>query len=108
MLEQCIDLLRQMQEEQLAGCLQTALQSSPVPLPDDHLGPEAARMFAVQLSVADGMRVLEAIERAEQEGMATSATAGRGLGGFVAAWTEYVQAQKATGLIAPHGCKKSL
>lgn len=101
MLEQCIDLLRQMQEEQLAGCLQRVLQTSPLPVPEDHRGPDATRMFAVQLKVADGKRVLAALQRAEQLGLSTSATAERGLGGFVAAWTEYVQAQKDQRLVAP-------
>lgn len=101
MLEQCVDLLRQMQEEQLAECLRAALRSSPLPVPEDHLGPAATHMFAVQLSVTDGKRMLGAMQHAEQQGLSTSATAGRGLGGFVAAWTEYVQAQKNMDLLAP-------
>ncbi len=101
MLEQCIDLLRQMQEEHLAGCLQTALGSAPLPVPEDHSGPDATHMFAVQLSNSDGKRILEALQRAEQQGLQTRATASRGLGGFVAAWTEYVQAQQDMGLIVP-------
>jgi len=101
MLEQGIDLLRQMQEERLAGCLQSALGASPLPVPEDHSGPEATHMFAVQLNNADGKRMLEAVQRAEQLGLQTRTTAGRGLGGFVAAWTEYVQAQQDMTLIAP-------
>ncbi|MEE4281203.1 MAG: hypothetical protein V2I41_04625 [Pseudomonadales bacterium] len=101
MLEQCVDLLRQMQEQQLAGYLQAALRSPPLPVPEDHFGPDATRMFAVQLSIADGKRMLEAMQHAEQQGLYTSATAGRGLGGFVAAWAEYGQAQKNMDLLAP-------
>ena len=108
MLEQCIDLLRQMQEERLAGCLQTALGSPPLPQPEDHSGPDATHMFAVQLNDADGKIILEALRRAEQQGLQTRATAGRGLGGFVAAWTEYVQAQQDRVLLTPLlRCKKS-
>jgi hypothetical protein len=101
MLEQCIELLQQMREEHLAACLQNALDSSPLPVPEDHSGPDATHMFAVQLNDVEGKNMLEALQRAEKQGLQTRATAARGLGGFVAAWTEYVQAQRNMDLAAP-------
>lgn len=101
MIEQCIDLLQQMREEHLAECLQSALGTPPLPVPEDHSGPDATHMFAVQLNETDGKYMLEALQRAERQGLQTHATAGRGLGGFVAAWTEYVQAQQEKDLLSP-------
>ncbi|XOV84374.1 MAG: hypothetical protein ACFHXK_04505 [bacterium] len=101
MLEQCIDLLGQMQEDDLAACLQRSLYTKPLPVPQDHRGPDATRMYAVQLSHAQSQQVLKALRRAEEIGLSTAATARRGLGGFVAAWSEYVQAHENMDLKPP-------
>jgi hypothetical protein len=40
-----------------------------------------------------GAAILAALEQAQEQGLVTAQTTQRGLGGFIAAWSEYVQAQ---------------
>jgi len=88
MLEQTLELARQQGvalpeiDEVLAGI--------PLPKPADHGGGSATDMFRVELAAARARTVHRLVGDAVREGLATPATASRGLGGFEAAWREYV------------------
>lgn len=113
MLEQCIDLLHQQDEIVLAVPLLAALDTTPLSTPRDHRGPEATRMYLLPIdsrlrpSPVEGAAILAALERAARQGLATPQTTQRGLGGFIAAWSEYVQAQQShQAAIMFQTCKK--
>ena len=92
MLEQCVELFEQLDEPHLAGALRTALASTPLPVPDDFRGPDTVRMYCLSLSNVQRDAGLAAIERAVREGVTSSQTRSRGLGGFVEAWREFASA----------------
>ena len=91
MLEQCIDLLQQVGEAQLAARLQRALAGPPLNTPADHRGGTATRMYRLELPTVERHALLGAILRADELNLATSQTRQRGLGGFVAACREFAQ-----------------
>jgi hypothetical protein len=100
MLEQCVDLLHQQDKTVLAAPLLAALDTTPLPTPPDHRGPEATRMYLLPFASEPGSNavhgdaILAALEQAQEQGLVTSQTTQRGLGGFISAWLEYVQAQR--------------
>ena len=91
MLTQCIDLLGQLDQAELATQLQTALAQAPLDTPADYKGP--LRMHRLQLSAADAQRLAAAIEQANAQSLTTEQTASRGLGGFVEVCQEYALAR---------------
>ncbi len=90
MLEQCADLMAQLQRHDLQALLEAALMQPPLPVPQGHRGPPATHMYKLQLNQSQRQAVLSAVEEAQRKGLATSQTAQRGLGGFVQAWQEFV------------------
>ena len=91
MLEQCRELFQQQAEEVLVEILEQALQSPPLATPDDHHGHPATEMYCLNMPPAQRAAALGAVQRALTDGLTTSATAQRGLGGFVEAWQEYAE-----------------
>ncbi len=87
MLHQTIELAG---ETPVADVLAGALDASPLEKPDDHCGGPATDMFVVELEVGSRRAVLELVVLAREAGAATTATSPRGLGGFVEAWSEYL------------------
>jgi len=85
MLQQTRELLTGPLAEQLGA----ALAGRPIAKPEDHRGSNATDMFVLELSVASRLDILSVIESAQRAGLTTSATVGRGLGGFLEAWREY-------------------
>lgn len=90
MLEQCIDLLGQLEQVGLAGGLQNALSGQALATPVDHQGGHAVQMYVLRLSLEERRAICRAIEQAVSVGLSTAQTQSRGLGGFVEAWREYV------------------
>ena len=90
MLEQCIELFQQLGEASLSHVLQQALQHPPLDTPADHRGHAATQMFHLTLPVAQRDAALSAVQTAISQGLTTSGTAARGLGGFMEAWREYL------------------
>ncbi len=85
LLEQTRELI---QDQALAAALQSVLAGDPVPKPVDHRGGPASDMFVTRFTRGQARALADAVERAQQRGRTTSATAQRGLGGFVEAWRE--------------------
>lgn len=92
MLTQTLELLT-LEEgcDEVFRALSAALQAPPLPKPADHRGGPATDMFRLALSREDAEAVAALVARAAAAGRTTSATAGRGLGGFTEAWQELVQ-----------------
>lgn len=90
MLEQCIDLVAQLERADLSDLLLTAAAAPSLDVPRDHKGPDATRVVQLSLTAAQRAAMLEAIIEAERLGLRTPQTAARGLGGFIEAWREYV------------------
>ena len=90
MLEQCCQLLVQLDESSLRLVLEQALNSEPLLTPVDHTGTDATQMFRLQLSLEQRQNLLVAIQQASACKLTTPHTQARGLGGFVQAWQEYV------------------
>jgi hypothetical protein len=91
MLEQCRELFQQQDEVALTALLDQALQGSPLMMPDDHHGHPATQMYYLDMPSPQRAAALAAVQRAVGDGLTTRGTAGRGLGGFVEAWQEYVE-----------------
>ncbi len=89
MLEQCEELFLQLREKQLLDDLHRARAATPLPLPDGHSGDSKARMFQLSLPAERRRRMLQAVVAASSQGVTTSGTHSRGLGGFVEAWREF-------------------
>lgn len=89
-----IDVLLTADDALLAQQLRRVLDGEPLPKPHDHRANAAADFFVVALEPAAARRILEAVVAAQEAGWQTPA--GRGWGGFVAAWQEYLDWQ--TGL----------
>jgi hypothetical protein len=83
MLERSSALL----EEPLRGELARATESTPIDKPADHKGGEQTDMFELSLDADTRRSIVATIEGAKANGKTTPD--GRGLGGFVEAWTEY-------------------
>ena len=88
LLEQTLELV---DRDDLAERLRADMARPPVEKPEDHRGDAATDMFAMTLSHAQVAALRERMERAAAAGETTSATRGRGLGGFVEAWREHEQ-----------------
>lgn len=88
LLEQTLELV---EGDDLAARLRVDMAQVPIDKPADHRGDAATDMFAMTLTLADVAALRERLERAAAAGETTSATGGRGLGGFVEAWREYEQ-----------------
>jgi len=94
MLEQTCELLAGELREQLTRNLADA----PLDKPSDHRGGAATDMFVLRLPLCHAIAVRDRVRAAVAAGESTSATAGRGLGGFEEAWQEYVQHVGETGV----------
>lgn len=70
--------------------LQDALTATPLAKPEGHKGPASTDMFRLVLAADDARRVRDFVSRAAEQGLTTPATRERGLGGFEAAWGEYL------------------
>jgi hypothetical protein len=88
MIEQSIELVAD--EPRLVDRLQQALADRAIEKPSDHRGSAAADMFVLRLEHNEAAEVYRRIQRAAHSGQRTTATRERGLGGFVAAWYEYL------------------
>ena len=86
MLEQTSELT----STAIAHRLKTFLAQAPITKPDDHRGGFATDMIELSLSAAEIELIIVDLRRAESAGRRSSATAGRGLGGFQEAWNEYL------------------
>lgn len=71
--------------------LMNALEGPALAKPDDHRGDTATDLLPLQLDLVEVRQMLALVHRAVIEGIRTSGTMQRGLGGFQAAWTEYFQ-----------------
>ncbi len=91
MLEQCIDLLGQLERAELSRPLLHAVAQAPLEVPADHKGSDATRVFPLLLTPRERADILQAILDAERLGLRTPQTAKRGLGGFIEAWREYAE-----------------
>jgi len=89
MLEQTRELIEG--ESLLADALGNALRGKVLDKPADHRGGSATDMFVLQLEMDQAAAILLRMERAEQNDRRTAATRRRGIGGFVAAWREYLE-----------------
>lgn len=91
MLEQTVELLMQEPHSKASRLLlEQTLREEPLGKPADHRGGSLTDMFRIPLTATEAAAVLEAVARASVAGRRTTATAARGLGGFVEAWSELV------------------
>ena len=90
MLTQSAELFAQQGAHDLSVALTRTLSTTPIPVPEGFRGPEATRMYRLNLMPAERELALELIQHAVSEGLSTPATAKRGLGGFREAWSEYL------------------
>ena len=88
MLMQSSELL----SDDLADKLLACTAGSPVEKPVDHTGSVLTDMFALRLEPEEAKQVLLSVQAAIASGRTTSATANRGLEGFLQAWQEFVAA----------------
>jgi limonene-1,2-epoxide hydrolase len=91
MLEQTLELLS---EDDVAVILRAALTSQALAKPADHRGGEATNMYRLALSPAQRETIAGLVRLARDAEAETSKTTGRGLGGFVEAWDEYLHWQE--------------
>ncbi|MFK7914624.1 MAG: nuclear transport factor 2 family protein, partial [Pseudomonadales bacterium] len=91
MLEQTLELLRwdDAAGSAVAVAIASVLAESALAKPADHRGAPSTDLFKLDLSTAETGQLLGLVRRAEREGVRTSGTMQRGLGGFRAAWNEY-------------------
>ena len=89
MLEQCVELFRQLDQQSLSQLLLHALEQEPLAMPADHQGHPATQMYRLQLDHEQRRAALQAVKCAVDKRLTTPATARRGLGGFIEAWSEY-------------------
>ncbi len=99
MLGQTLELLAERPD--LAVPLRDALAGAPLAKPAGHKGGPATDMLVLGLDAAAALAIVERVEQAVAQGVETSLTQGRGLGGFREAWREYSdfinQQQRRTG-----------
>ena len=88
LLEQTLELL---DDPALAQRVRDDMSNGALPKPEDHEGGEETDMFQMSLGLAEVRALRERVEQAGARGETTSATRGRGLGGFVETWREYEQ-----------------
>ena len=70
--------------------LQACLAQSPISKPPGYKGGCGLDMFRLQLEPMDTQVLLALVRQAIEMDVTTSGTIERGLGGFVAAWQEYL------------------
>ncbi len=97
MLEQCIDLMGQLERAELSSLLLNAAAQTPIDVPADHTGPAATRVVPLLLTPRERAEILQAIIDAERLGLRTPQTSSRGLGGFIEAWREYAEFERDSG-----------
>ncbi len=104
-----MELFQQLDEGELSQRLMETLQAPPLATPADHRGPPATQMHHLELLPSQRVAALAAMQRAVSEGLTTSGTARRGLGGFIAAWQEYAEYPGVTAVSGEVGdvCTKS-
>ena len=88
LLDQTLELL---DDSPAAHRVRQDLKNPPLEKPYDHDGGEETDMFRMSLSLPEVRSVRRRVEEAAARGTTTSATRGRGLGGFVETWREYEQ-----------------
>jgi len=88
LLEQTLELVA---DDGLAAHLRADMARAPIDKPADHRGDAATDMFAMTLGHDEVAALRRRVEQAAAAGETTSATRGRGLGGFIEAWREYEQ-----------------
>lgn len=86
MLEASIELLTSDRQKVL---LRGALARKPLPKPVDHRGGPATDMFIVAIAIDQLDLIVEEVCNAVTHDRRGAQTQARGLGGFMAAWTEY-------------------
>ena len=82
------DVLMAAGERVLAQELSRVLAGEPLAKPADHRADAAADFFLVELEPEAVRRIVRAVTAARAAGWRTAS--GRGLGGFVEAWQEYL------------------
>ena len=87
MLRQTLELL--VDRPDLEAPLRKALAGVPLAKPQGHKGGEATNMLVLNLDAAAASAIAKRVVAAAEEGLETSGTRGRGLGGFREAWREY-------------------
>jgi len=88
MVTQTLELVAQLPERKQ---LTAALATAPLEKPWDHIGDERTDMLTLGLSQAVVAAVFQAVISAENRDLTTRGTESRGLGGFSAAWREYLE-----------------
>lgn len=94
MLSQSIELLQHYAAADatlaaIAQQLQTVLLGPALAKPADHRGGAATDMYPLAISAREAAALVTVIRRAVADGVRSSGTMERGLGGFEAAWSEY-------------------
>ena len=89
MLEQTLELLAGRPD--LAAPLRRAMAGVPLAKPQGHKGGVATDMFVLNLDLAAASAIAKCVAAAVAEGLETTETQGRGLGGFREAWREYAE-----------------
>ena len=87
MLGQTLELVADRPDS--AAPLRDALASAPLAKPPGHKGGAATDMLVLDLDAAAASAIAQRVEQAVAQGVETSGTQGRGLGGFREAWREY-------------------
>ena len=87
MLEQTLELVA---GSEVAELLQNTLAGQPLQKPAGHTGGDATNMYVLDLTPAQREVIAEVVRASRDAAVQTSATVGRGLGGFVEAWHEYL------------------
>lgn len=102
MLEQTLELLQHPRlasdscgslsavRERIVSQLHTCMTQASIPKPADYKGGPSLDMFRLSLGPSETRALLALVQQATDIGLTTSGTAKRGLGGFVAAWQEYL------------------
>lgn len=75
--------------DRLEAVLRDALASQPLPKPADHRGGPATDMFIVSIARDRLDEIVEDVRDAVEHDRRSTRTQARGLGGFIAAWTEF-------------------
>lgn len=88
LLEQTARLLADAGAMDLAAALQAVAAQAPLPKPPDHRGGAGSDFFAVELAAGQAESIVSLLFEARTAEVRTAE--GRGLGGFVEAWQEYV------------------
>ena len=76
-------------QAEVRAALSSSLAGAALAKPVDHSGGASTDMFRLALTVEQAHAVLGVVQQAVATGATTSGTHGRGLGGFVEAWSDY-------------------